>query len=189
MLPHFSRIRQILAVAALAVAAPALATLALANVDQLDWTPHRDDTLGFSMTYPAALFRQVKPKGDDDARDKVEGRSAITFVSRDGKARLVAGAAVNTDAVSIADYRRQNLAESYADAKITYARTSNTWFVVSGNRGDEVFYERVSFTCGGRMINIWAMTYPEAEGALYDRVVERIARSFRSVNGPEACKP
>jgi hypothetical protein len=185
----FSRsIRQIFAVTALAVAAPILTTVALANVDQLDWTPHRDDTLGFSMTYPAALFRQVKASAADAARDKAEGRSAITFVSRDGKARLVAGAAVNTESVSITGYRRQNLAESYGDAKITYSRTADTWFVVSGNRGDEVFYERVSFTCGGRVINIWAITYPEAEGALYDRVVERIARSFRSVNGPEACK-
>jgi len=41
-----------------------------------------------------------------------------------------------------------------------------------------MFYQRVSFTCGGRLINSWAMLYPAAERKMYDRVVEAVARSF-----------
>ena len=43
---------------------------------------------------------------------------------------------------------------------------------------DQEFYERVSFTCGGELINSWAMIYPRAEAAFYDRVVEAIAQTY-----------
>jgi hypothetical protein len=38
----------------------------------------------------------------------------------------------------------------------------------------------VTFTCGGRLINSWAMIYPAAERQLYNRVVEQVARSYRA---------
>jgi hypothetical protein len=40
------------------------------------------------------------------------------------------------------------------------------------------FYERVSFTCGGRLINSWALLYPVSERGIYDRIVEAIARTY-----------
>ena len=46
-----------------------------------------------------------------------------------------------------------------------------------------MFYERVTFTCGGRLINSWAMLYPAAERRLYDRIVEQVARSYRAGEG------
>jgi hypothetical protein len=36
----------------------------------------------------------------------------------------------------------------------------DTWFVLSGTRDGTIFYERVTFTCGGKLINSWAMLYP-----------------------------
>ena len=44
--------------------------------------------------------------------------------------------------------------------------------------GDREFYERVSFTCGGQLINSWAMIYPKAERRFYNRVVEAVARTY-----------
>jgi hypothetical protein len=52
--------------------------------------------------------------------------------------------------------------------------------VLSGTRDGVMFYERVTFTCGGRRINSWAMLYPAAERGLYDRIVEQVARSYRA---------
>ena len=52
------------------------------------------------------------------------------------------------------------------------------WFVLSGTLGEQEFYERVSFTCGGRLINSWVMIYPKAQSGLYDRVVEAVARTY-----------
>ena len=57
-------------------------------------------------------------------------------------------------------------------------RCGTSWFVLSGTRDGTMFYERVTFTCGGRRINSWAMLYPVAERRLYDRIVEQVARSY-----------
>ena len=38
--------------------------------------------------------------------------------------------------------------------------------------------ERVSFTCGGQLINSWAMIYPKSERRFYNRVVEAVARTY-----------
>ena len=102
------------------------------------------------------------------------------FLSRDGNARLLAGALPNADGVNLRDYRALVLQQSYPGADIDYAPVGPTWFVLSGTRDGVMFYERVTFTCGGRLINSWAMLYPAAERHLYERIVERVARSYRA---------
>ena len=102
------------------------------------------------------------------------------FVSRDGNARLLAGALPNADGMSLRDYRSLVLQQSYPGAAIDYAPVRDTWFVLSGIRNGTMFYERVTFTCGGRRINSWAMLYPVAERRFYDRIVEQVHRSYRA---------
>ncbi len=63
----------------------------------------------------------------------------------------------NDSQSTLDDYRQQLLAENYTGAKIDYAPVKDKWFVLSGTRGDTHFYERVSFTCGGKLINSWAL--------------------------------
>ena len=88
------------------------------------------------------------------------------------------GAFENEEQTTIAAYRDYLLRENYPGANIDYAPVHDRWFVLSGTIGDKEFYERVSFTCGGRLINSWAMVYPKAENAFYDRIVEAIARTY-----------
>jgi hypothetical protein len=125
---------------------------------------------GFTLSYPTAHFKPQEPLSE-------EGR---VWVSHDGSARLLAGALPNTDGMSLQDYRKFVLEQSYPGASVDYAPVRDTWFVVSGMRDGTIFYERVTFTCGGRRINSWAMLYPTAERSLYDRLVERVARSYRA---------
>ena len=68
--------------------------------------------------------------------------------------------------MNLRDYRSLVLQQSYAGADIDYAPVSGSWFVLSGTRDGVMFYERVTFTCGGRRINSWAMLYPAAERRL-----------------------
>ena len=104
-------------------------------------------------------------------------------VSRDGSARLLAGALPNDDGLNLRDYRELVLQQSYPGAAIDYAPVRDNWFVLSGMRDGMMFYERVTFTCGGRRINSWALLYPDAERRRYDRVVEQVARSYRAGEG------
>jgi hypothetical protein len=124
---------------------------------------------GFTITYPTARFTPQEPLRED-------GR---VWVSPDGNAKLLAGAFGNDEGLSLIEYRSFLMKESYANAQVDYAPVRNTWFVLSGTRDGTIFYERVTFSCGGRRINSWAMLYPAAERHVYDGVLEKIARTYR----------
>jgi hypothetical protein len=125
---------------------------------------------GFTLSYPTARFAPQEPLSE-------EGR---VWVSHDGNAKLLAGALANDEGMSLGEYRQFLLKESYAGAEVDYAPMRDTWFVLSGTRDGTMFYERVTFTCGGRRINSWAMLYPVAERQIYDRIVEKVASTYRA---------
>jgi hypothetical protein len=141
-----------------------------------DFATYRNERHGFSLSYPAATFAALSPTPNTEGR---------VFVSRDGNARLLAGALPNSDGMALRDYRTLLLQQSYPGALIDYAPMRENWFVLSGTRDGTMFYERVTFTCGGKLINSWAMLYPAAERRLYDRIVEHVARSYRA--GEASC--
>lgn len=134
-----------------------------------EWVTVKNERHGFAIAYPSQVFEQKGPPTTDQAR---------LFVSKDGKAQLLVGAFENTDHDSLETYRKFLLDDHYAGANIDYAPVRRRWFVLSGTHNGQAFYQRVAFTCGGKLINSWAMLYPASEGKTYDRVVEAIARTF-----------
>ena len=69
-------------------------------------------------------------------------------------------------------------AEGYED--ITYQPRGRSWFVLSGHRGDQIYYEKAIFSRSGRVVNVLAIAYPEAERQRFDPVIERMEDSFKS---------
>jgi hypothetical protein len=134
-----------------------------------DWATVKNERHGFAIAYPADVFEQQEAPTTDEGR---------VFVSKDGKAKLLVGAFENGDGQSLEDYRQFLIDQEYSGATIDYAPVKKRWFVLSGERDGLVFYQRVSFTCGGKLINSWAMLYPAKERKLYDRVVEAVARTY-----------
>jgi hypothetical protein len=155
----------------LSVTLLSLSGLAAAAQERGDFATYRNERHGFSLSYPADQFAPQSAATTDDGR---------VFVSRDGNARLLAGALLNIDGLNLRDYCSFVLQQSYQGAAIDYAPVRDTWFVLSGTRDGIMFYERVTFTCGGRLINSWAIIYPVAERRLYDRIAEQVARSYRA---------
>jgi hypothetical protein len=153
-----------------------LSTLGVSAQEPGAVATYRNERHGFSLSYPAGTFAAEPPPANDDGR---------VFLSRDGSARLLAGALENTDRLNLRDYRTLVLQQSYQGASLEYAPVTSTWFVLSGTRDGTMFYERVTFTCGGRLINSWAMLYPAAERRNWDRIVEQVARSYRA--GDSGC--
>jgi hypothetical protein len=47
-------------------------------------------------------------------------------------------------------------AEGYED--ITYHPRGRSWFVLSGRRGDQIYYEKVIFSCSGHVVNVLGVT-------------------------------
>ncbi|KAB2918441.1 MAG: hypothetical protein F9K29_07665 [Hyphomicrobiaceae bacterium] len=146
-----------------------LAALGAAAQGSAEIATYRNQLYGFTLSYPTAFFTPQEPLTE-------EGR---VWVSPDGNARLLAGGLPNADGLGLREYRDLVMRESYPGASVDYAPVRDTWFVLSGTRDGMIFYERVTFTCGGRLINSWALLYPEAERRVYDRIVEAVSRSYR----------
>lgn len=155
-------------------AAPALALQDDHAGSLSGWTVLSDAGSPMQIAYPASVFTE-KPSGAP-----AEGR---VFVSHDNRARLVVGTFPNDGTTTLRAYRTQLLQDNYGAADLDYAPVGKRWFVISGTIGAMMFYERVNFSCGGRVINTWAMLYPVAERKFYDRVVEAIAPTFEPAAG------
>lgn len=156
------------------------------SVAQFDWQPFKDDRLGYLFTYPAKIFKAEAGDPTEPLKAKTQKRSGQVFRSTDGKAFLQTAAFANFEKISLAGYKAR-VAASYRGARIEYERLGPNFFVLSGVRDKETFYERVYFTCGGRIISVWSMNYPEAEGSLYDRIVEEVSRNYRPAETPQSC--
>jgi hypothetical protein len=133
------------------------------------WETLTSERYGFLLAYPGSVFA---------VQDDAEQEAGHVLVSRDGKAKLLVGTFENDEQTSLEEYRAHLLTENYVGANVDYAPVKKKWFVISGTREGMHFYERVSFTCGGRLINSWALLYPAGERRFYDRVVEAIARTY-----------
>lgn len=154
----------------LAGASPAMSAGAVTG----DWTTYRNARHGFTIAYPTARF------AEEPANESEDGRM---LVSTDGAARLLVGAFDNAENATLADYRTYLIEKNYAGAQIDYAPIRAKWFVLSGTREGTMFYERVSFTCGGKLINSWALLYPAEQRRAWDPVLERIARTYSAGAG------
>jgi hypothetical protein len=95
-------------------------------------------------------------------------------------------AARNLSGRTLSQYRAALIQEHYAKATLDYAPQRNTWFVLSGFSGDDIFYERVTFACDKRSLHGWMLAFPASERSLYDRITEEMHRNYRHSNGPRA---
>lgn len=168
--------RLTLAVLTIAVTAASAHDVAARKRSFSEWGSINDKRYGFQIAYPSnVLFPIDTPSGAD-------GR---VLQSADGKAKLLVATFPNDDNLSLEAYRQFLLEGNYAGTRIDYSPLKNRWFVLSGERGAFTFYERVTFSCGGQLINSWAMIYPTAQKNTYDPVVEAVAKTYTPGSGPD----
>ncbi len=134
------------------------------------WVVERDDGLGFQFTYPRHLFQPTEGEGKP---------SFHYFVSRDAEAKFMVGAWNNEAGQTPSEFKRWLLANTGGYDEQTYVPRGRSWFVISGYRGDAIYYEKVMFSCAGRVVNVLAISYPKESRGLYDPVVEQMEDSFR----------
>jgi hypothetical protein len=149
----------------LALAAPAQAREAI-----LGWVPYVNERFGFSFRYPAGVFEPERRSEVGDGE---------VFAGVRGNGRLLVGAFENADGHDVVSYMNYIRRESYSGYAIDYAPRGQTWFVLSGENDQNVFYEKVMFSCHGRIISSFALIYPIANKAMFDPVVEGIEKTFR----------
>jgi hypothetical protein len=145
--------------------------------DSANWASYRNARLGFSLRYPADIFVPEPAQPDE---------LVTRFRSRDGRATLQIVAISNVAGRTLAQYRTALIQERYRHAQFDYAPQRDTWFVLSGVAGDDIFYERVTFACDRRSLHGWALVFPSSERTLYEPTIEEMHRNYRHSNGPGA---
>jgi hypothetical protein len=149
--------------------APALAVAPQTTDRQEAWSAYQNTRFGFSLKYPAHVFAPVAGEQDGE----------VLFVSHDGRARLRVSGRPFSRAIALPVYRRRLIEQRYGGAAFERTPLHKTWFALSGSLGDKKFYERVVCSCDGRALHTWQLTYPPAERALYEPIVDEIRRSYR----------
>ena len=135
-----------------------------------DWREYRNERFGLNLHYPADVFTL------DRAAEAGDGQ---LFVSQIGDARLLVGGFINESGFSPASYQGYLTRKSYGQYQIDYRPTGPNWFVLSGEGNGQIFYEKVMFSCAGRLINSFALIYSANDRQAFDRIVERMEKSFR----------
>ncbi len=140
------------------------------------WQSYRNERFGLSLNYPGEVFQIERTS---------EARDGVVFRARGTDARMLVGALPNRDRHTVATYQNLVARKSYAAYQIHYRPRGNTWFVLSGEGDGRIFYEKIVFSCGGRLINSFALIYPAADRQTFDPIVERVEDTFRA--GTAAC--
>ena len=146
---------------------------ALALVQQAGWRLYENARFGYRAHYPDFLIPGEESENGD-------GRQ---FLSNDGHVKLIVFAAYNVENMGLDEYRSTLLKQFKGHDNIGYGPRGNSWFVLSGLRGDNIYYEKVLFACGGSIINAFALTYPQDRKLAFDSIVTGIEKSFRSSSG------
>jgi len=137
-----------------------------------NWLTYQNDRYGTTIDYPD-IFKPQRPPDNDDGRD---------FKSADGADFWVAASydALDFDVVKYRDIIVKNRGSGTV---ITYQAHGDNWFVISGTKGANIFYERHVLSHGAELNESFAITYPAALKATYNPIVARMAKSFRPGTG------
>ncbi len=147
-----------------------------------EWSVYQNERFGLRLVYPDLWFDAEPETPDADGR---------AFVSSDGRARIVVFGAHNAEGLSLGNYRAALLRDFCAYDDLTYSPMGRTWFVLSGFRGDDIYYQKVMFSCAGQIINVLSIRFPTAEKPVYAPMIEKMEDRFRPGRGtdtPAGCR-
>lgn len=144
----------------MALAAPALGAE--------NWTMYRDSVHDCQLQYSTVHFTQ-DPWDAEEEFQRFSGPNAQTYFRVMGVR--------NEDNLSPAGIRGKYL-EANVPGDIVYERTRADFLVLSGYRGDSIFYTKVAVSDDRRTLCILEITYPRKAKQAFDAIVTRMSRSF-----------
>jgi hypothetical protein len=134
------------------------------------WRSYHNDRFGTTADVPADWKMQPPPENDD-------GR---IFTSPDGRAELI----VNGSYAGVVDPDELgSRLEPMEGETIAYKQRKGEWAVVSGTKGDKIFYRKTLLSCGNTVANNISIEYPTSEKGRYDPLVAHVEASLRPGDG------
>jgi hypothetical protein len=137
------------------------------------YTLYQNGRFGTFIAYPGSYYRAEPPPGNGDGR---------TFLSADGTSRFFVFAQHDVFGLTQDQMMSQDEAQGRYD-DVTYRKSGEGWYVLSGHVGKDVFYRKVILAPSG-LIQVFQITYPVALKESFDPVVTYMAESFGPGTSP-----
>ena len=136
------------------------------------WQQYDNCRYHYVICYPADIFVPQPEAVNSDSR---------IFLATDGATLTLFGRnkAANETIATITTEVAGQLADG--DAIITREVRKPTWFVISGHRGQQVFYAKGLYH--REQLKMFELTYPSSKSALFVRILKRLSRCFANTNG------
>jgi hypothetical protein len=130
------------------------------------WQSYVNGRYGFRLDFPADVFTPEPPPDNGDGR---------TFTSSD--ATLQVSAFQNLES-KLPAALRDELVGSEGYENVTYSPSGEDWLVLSGFRGETIFYEK--YFVDDAVISAFGIEFPKDRKPFYAPIIERIEDSFRA---------
>jgi hypothetical protein len=145
-----------------------LAGSATAAAAEGSWRTYYNARFGVSTDIPAGWKAGPEPEIND----------GLVFSSPDRTATITVSGILNVDssaAQAIADEQKGRDGET-----VTYRSKGARQAVISGTRGDIIFYRKVIVSCHDQILNHLEIEYPAAQKQAFDGLVGHVAGSLHS---------
>lgn len=151
-----------------------LVTAAVANAEsKFIHKKYQNVRFSYEVSYPEGL---LIPQGEADNSD------GQRFLSMEHDVEMAVWGSNNVFEETLESEflkESENDTKKHPELQITYKHCSDNWFVVSGIKGDQVFYQKTIF-----MNNTFLschITYPLAKKQKWDTVTASISKSFKYI--------
>ena len=136
-----------------------------AGAGDVTYETYQNEKLGFSVRYPAGVLHPAGEVGNGNGR---------TFEASDGSASML----VYGTEGSSPDKLRRRFDEQLdnPDLNVTYQTRGDGWYVLSGYRGDHIFYERVE--ARDNTFKVVRIFYDRSRKSAFDPIVREVSASL-----------
>ncbi len=145
---------------------------------QEKYRAYRNERLGATADVPRDWKAGQPPANGDGLR----------FTSPDGAAFISVSGSFNSGETVAESMENEQLADD--GETITSRVKQQRLSVVSGTRGEVIFYRKATLSCNDQIVNRVSIEYPAARRAAFDALVTHVAASLRPGRGfqTEDCK-
>jgi serine/threonine-protein kinase len=149
--------------------------VALAPVSaQQAYRHYRNARFGVSVDVPSGWKAEPPPENND----------GLVFSSPDGAATITVSGILNAGNAPAARVIAEE-PQTRDGETVVYRNKSVRQAVISGTRGDVIFYRKVILSCNDRILNHFAIEYPATRKQALDVVVSHVAASMRASPGEQ----
>jgi hypothetical protein len=136
--------------------------------DNHAWKTYTNERFGFSVCYPSDLLRLEAAPDNNDGQ---------TFTGSNGT-KIAAWGSWNATDWTLADSVREDEKSLASEAgKVTYKVIRGGFYVISGRKGDQIFYKRTALANG--KFSAVELTYPAADSALWNAISAHVSQCFQ----------